>query len=75
MRTTFAATLGAVSAVAVLGAQVIKVDPALTPYQRTSGVSGNISSIGWGLRGAGHGTVFARHALPQGQSIRANSRR
>ena len=34
-----AATLGA-------GAQVITVDPAIPAYQKTSGVSGSVSSIG-----------------------------
>jgi phosphate transport system substrate-binding protein len=37
---------GVSAAVVSLGAQVIKVDPALPPYQRVSGVSGNVSSVG-----------------------------
>jgi phosphate transport system substrate-binding protein len=41
--TTVAATA---AAAVVLGAQTISVDPALKPYQRTSGVSGSLSSVG-----------------------------
>lgn len=34
------------AATAVVVGQVVKVDPALTAYQRTSGVSGSLSSVG-----------------------------
>jgi phosphate transport system substrate-binding protein len=44
--TIAAAAVGAGLAVASLGAQAVKVDPALPPYQRVSGVSGSLSSIG-----------------------------
>ena len=30
----------------LLRAQALKVDPGLPPYQKTSGVSGNLNSIG-----------------------------
>src|SRR5688572_25690310 len=35
-----------VAAGVVVGAQALKVDPALTAYQRTSGVSGSLNSVG-----------------------------
>lgn len=37
---------GALLATAPLAAQAVKVDPAIPGYQKTSGVSGNLSSIG-----------------------------
>jgi phosphate transport system substrate-binding protein len=40
------AVMGLVSAAGVLGAQALKVDPALPGYQRVSGVSGSLNSIG-----------------------------
>lgn len=36
----------ALAGTAVVLGQAVKVDPALTPYQRVSGVSGNLSSVG-----------------------------
>ena len=44
-RTIVAATVAAALGAGVAGAQV-QVDPALTPYKASSGVSGNVSSIG-----------------------------
>jgi phosphate transport system substrate-binding protein len=41
-----AATLAVLGAVGILGAQAIQVDPALKPYQKVSGVSGSLNSIG-----------------------------
>jgi phosphate transport system substrate-binding protein len=36
----------AIAGTAVVFGQAVQVDPALTPYQRTSGVSGSLSSVG-----------------------------
>jgi phosphate transport system substrate-binding protein len=46
MRKQALLALVAASGVAVLEAQALKVDPALVPYQRVSGVSGSLSSVG-----------------------------
>ena len=44
------AIVAAAAVVAILGAGLaaaqVQVDPALTPYKTTSGVSGNVSSVG-----------------------------
>jgi phosphate transport system substrate-binding protein len=45
-RVFVAATTLAISAVVLVGGQALKLDPALTPYQRVSGVSGSLSSVG-----------------------------
>jgi len=46
MKRTFVAMLGTAAATAVLSAQALKVDPALAPYRKVSGVSGNLNSVG-----------------------------
>ena len=46
MRKIAVLALVAAAGVAALEAQALKVDPALTPYQRVSGVSGSLSSVG-----------------------------
>jgi phosphate transport system substrate-binding protein len=47
MRTrTITAALALLAATAVVGAQALRVDPALPAYQRASGVSGSLSSVG-----------------------------
>ena len=47
MKRSILAAVGlAVSAVALVGAQALQVDPALGAYQKVSGVSGSLSSIG-----------------------------
>ncbi len=45
MKSTIVAMI-AVAAAVVVGAQAVTVDPALTAYQKTSGVSGNLNSVG-----------------------------
>lgn len=45
MKSTIVVLLSVAATVAA-GAQAVRVDPALTAYQKTSGVSGNLSSIG-----------------------------
>jgi phosphate transport system substrate-binding protein len=46
MRKIAVLALVAATGVAALEAQALKVDPALTPYQRVSGVSGSLNSVG-----------------------------
>jgi phosphate transport system substrate-binding protein len=46
MRKLAVLALVAATGVAALEAQALKVDPALTPYQRVSGVSGSLNSVG-----------------------------
>jgi phosphate transport system substrate-binding protein len=46
MLTLGALATAALLATAPLGAQAVQVDPAIPAYQKTSGVSGNLSSIG-----------------------------
>jgi phosphate transport system substrate-binding protein len=46
MRSTFAAAAAILATTAFLHGQAFKVDPALTPYQRVSGVSGSLNSVG-----------------------------
>ena len=43
---TIACMFAAGMAVSVAGQQVLKVDPAIGGYQKASGISGNLSSIG-----------------------------
>jgi phosphate transport system substrate-binding protein len=43
---TITCVFAAVMAVTVAGQQVLKVDPAIAGYQKASGISGNLSSIG-----------------------------
>jgi len=46
MKRMFGATATLVLGASLASAQAIKVDPALASYQKTSGVSGNINSVG-----------------------------
>ena len=46
MKKVFAAAAVAVVGVATLSAQAVKLDSSIAPYQKTSGVSGNINSVG-----------------------------
>jgi phosphate transport system substrate-binding protein len=46
MKRTIIATAAAAVSTVVLQAQALRVDPALTAYQRASGVSGSLNSIG-----------------------------
>jgi len=46
MKKVFAAAAVAVLGVATLSAQAVKVDSSIAAYQKTSGVSGNINSVG-----------------------------
>jgi len=46
MKRTIVAVLAVAAATVVVGAQAVKVDSALPAYQKTSGVSGNLNSIG-----------------------------
>src|SRR6185436_8637114 len=41
-----AAGLALYGAVTLMGAQAQQVDPALKPYQKSSGISGNVNSVG-----------------------------
>jgi len=41
-----AAVLAAMAGTAIVGAQALKVDAALPAYQKVSGVSGSLSSVG-----------------------------
>ena len=46
MKHVFAAAVLVALSVATAGAEAVKVDPAIAAYQKTSGVSGNINSVG-----------------------------
>jgi len=46
MKRAFVGVLSAAAATVVLGAQAIKVDPALPSYRKISGVSGSVNSVG-----------------------------
>ena len=46
MKRVFAAAALVALSVATAGAEAVKVDPAIAAYQKTSGVSGNINSVG-----------------------------
>ncbi|MDQ3069449.1 MAG: PstS family phosphate ABC transporter substrate-binding protein [Acidobacteriota bacterium] len=46
MKRTFPLVVCLLAATALTAAQALKVDSALTPYQRTSGVSGSLNSVG-----------------------------
>ena len=46
MKSMGIATVLIAAGTALLGAQALKVDAALPAYQKTSGVSGNLSSVG-----------------------------
>jgi len=46
MKRVFAAAVVAALGVGTAGAQAVKVDPSIASYQKTSGVSGNVNSVG-----------------------------
>ncbi len=46
MKRAFVTLLAAAAATALVGAQALKVDPALPAYQKVSGVSGSLNSVG-----------------------------
>jgi len=46
MKRAFVGVLSAAAATVVLGAQAVKVDPALPSYRKISGVSGSVNSVG-----------------------------